>query len=120
MTARENAFIDSGTSPPVEQIEHWVDATRASEFLDIDRKFLLKLARLRKIPATPMGIGSRRQWKFKLSKLDEWMQAQSRYQDVPEHKNVPPKKAPPKVPLAESAAQPENGFGNARVKGENK
>jgi hypothetical protein len=100
---------------PIEQFEPYVDATRASGFLDIDRKFLLKLARLGRIPAYPVGIGSRRKWKFKISDLDGWMQAQRSNQTIPEYSNFSQPKRHTNVPLAASATQRDNRPGNARV-----
>jgi hypothetical protein len=59
------------------QPEHFVDATVASEFLSITRKYLLKLSRLGIVPAHPLGIGSRRQWRYRISELAQWALALS-------------------------------------------
>jgi hypothetical protein len=50
-----------------------VDAQVASAFLSITRKYLLKLSRLGLVPAHPLGIGSRKQWRYLLSELRGWM-----------------------------------------------
>lgn len=54
-----------------------MDATVASEFLAVSRKYLLKLSRLGIIPGHPLGIGSRRQWRYRISELAEWALAQN-------------------------------------------
>jgi hypothetical protein len=59
------------------QPEHFVDATVASEFLSITRKYLLKLSRLGIVPAHPLGIGSRKQWRYRISELEKWGLSQS-------------------------------------------
>jgi hypothetical protein len=53
--------------------EHFVDASTAAEFLAISRKYLLKLSRLGLVPAYPLGIGSRKQWRYLVSELRDWM-----------------------------------------------
>jgi hypothetical protein len=57
--------------------EHFVDASTAAGFLSIDRRYLLKLSRLGLLPAHPLGIGSRRQWRYRISELAEWALAQN-------------------------------------------
>jgi hypothetical protein len=54
------------------QTEYFVDATVASRFLSITRKYLLKLSRLGLIPAHPFGVGSRKQWRYRISELEKW------------------------------------------------
>lgn len=54
-------------------LEPFVDADTAAAFLCIERAFLLKLARTAKIPAHPLGFGSRRVWLFRLSELETFM-----------------------------------------------
>jgi Helix-turn-helix domain len=56
--------------------EHFVHADDAAAFLSISRKYLLKLSRLHIVPAHPIGIGSRRQWRYRISELAEWALAQ--------------------------------------------
>lgn len=66
----------SVTSVSLPTFESYVDATRAAEFLSMTRKTLLELARKKQIPAYPIGRGSRRTWKFRISELDHWLQAE--------------------------------------------
>ena len=54
-----------------------MDATVASRFLSITRKYLLKLSRLGVVPAHPFGIGSRKQWRYRISELAKWGLSQS-------------------------------------------
>ena len=50
-------------------IEPFVDAERAAEFLLITRRHLLELARAGDIPAYPIGCGTRKTWRFRLSEI---------------------------------------------------
>lgn len=59
------------------QEEHFVDAAIAAAFLSITRKYLLKLSRLGIVPAHPLGIGSRKQWRYRISELAKWGLSQS-------------------------------------------
>jgi hypothetical protein len=51
------------------EIEPFVDANRASEFLNLRPRRVLELARNGLIPAYPVGSGARRVWRFRLSEL---------------------------------------------------
>lgn len=51
------------------EIESFVDADRAAEFLVITRRRLLELARAGAIPAHPLGSGRRKTWRFRLSEI---------------------------------------------------
>jgi excisionase family DNA binding protein len=51
------------------EIEPFVDATKAAEFLVITRRHLLEMAREGEIPAHAIGHGKRKQWRFRLSEL---------------------------------------------------
>jgi len=51
------------------QIEPFVDATKAAEFLNLRPRRLLELARRGLIPAYPIGNGQRRVWRFRLSEI---------------------------------------------------
>ena len=73
------------------QEERFVDATTAAEFLSITRKYLLKLSRLGIIPAHPIGVGSRKQWRYLISELAEWVLSQSATQ--PDNKDGSPRAA---------------------------
>jgi len=56
--------------------EPYVDAHRAASFLAMPRRTLLDLARRGKLPGHPVGAGQRRMWKFRISELESWMQAE--------------------------------------------
>jgi hypothetical protein len=51
------------------EMEPFVDAARAAEFLSLRPRRVLELARLGAIPAYPLGNGKRRVWRFRLSEL---------------------------------------------------
>ena len=51
------------------EIEPFVDAKRAAEFLNLRSRYLLQLARQGSIPAYPIGNGQRRVWRFRLSEI---------------------------------------------------
>jgi excisionase family DNA binding protein len=53
--------------------EYYEDAEEGAKFLRIERRTLLRMARDGVIPAHPLGDGRRKQWRFLLSELDEWM-----------------------------------------------
>jgi helix-turn-helix protein len=55
------------------QEEYFVDADAAAAFLSLSRKHVLKLARLRRIPAYPITFGSRAVWRFRISELENWI-----------------------------------------------
>jgi hypothetical protein len=50
-------------------LEPFVDADRASEFLSLTRRRILELARSGKLPGHPLGDGARRVWRFRLSEI---------------------------------------------------
>jgi len=52
-----------------EILESFVDADEAAKFLSLSRRRVLGLARAKKLPAHPIGDGSRRVWRFRLSEL---------------------------------------------------
>jgi hypothetical protein len=66
---------DSSVMPAPE--EHFVDADAAARFLSLSRKHVLKLARLRRIPAYPITFGTRSVWRFRISELENWIIGQS-------------------------------------------
>ena len=68
--------LDNLTIPHGEP-ERFVDAATAAAFLSVTRKYLLKLSRLGLIPAHPFGVGSRRQWRYRISELESWGLAQN-------------------------------------------
>jgi hypothetical protein len=53
------------------EIEPFVDADRAAEFLVITRRRVLEMARAGDIPAHAIGVGKRKMWRFRLSELAE-------------------------------------------------
>jgi hypothetical protein len=73
---RHNSSSDSGaanTATQDTQEEHFVDANVAARFLSLSRKHVLKLARLRRIPAYPITFGTRSVWRFRISELENWI-----------------------------------------------
>jgi hypothetical protein len=53
------------------EIEPFVDANKAAEFLVITRRRVLEMARVGEIPAHAIGEGKRKMWRFRLSELAE-------------------------------------------------
>ena len=53
------------------EIEPFVDASTAAEFLVITRRRVLEMARAGEIPAHAVGEGKRKMWRFRLSELAE-------------------------------------------------
>jgi len=51
------------------EIEPFVDAETAAEFLNLRRRRVQELARKGLIPAHPIGNGCRRVWRFRLSEV---------------------------------------------------
>ena len=49
--------------------EPFVDGDEAAKFLSLPRRRVLDLARAGKLPAHPIGDGSRRVWRFRLSEI---------------------------------------------------
>ena len=54
--------------------ERFVNSAVAANFLSIQRRQLLHLARESKLPAYPIGDGQRRLWRFRLSDLAKAME----------------------------------------------
>jgi hypothetical protein len=52
-----------------ETLEGFVDADEAGNFLSLNRRRILELARSGKLPGHPIGDGARRIWRFRLSEL---------------------------------------------------
>ena len=52
-----------------EALERFVDADEAGKFLSLNRRRILELARAGKLPGHPIGVGTRRVWRFRLSEL---------------------------------------------------
>ena len=53
------------------EIEPFVDANKAAEFLVITRRRVLEMARAGNIPAHAIGESKRKMWRFRLSELAE-------------------------------------------------
>jgi len=51
------------------EVEPFVDAQKAADFLNLRPRRLLELARAGSIPAYPIGDGHRRVWRFRLSEI---------------------------------------------------
>ncbi len=49
--------------------ESFVDATRVAEHLGIKTRRVLEMARIGQLPAYPLGTGSRKTWRFRLSEV---------------------------------------------------
>jgi hypothetical protein len=49
--------------------EKFVDGERAAEFLSLPRRRVLELARRKVLPGWPLGCGTRKIWRFRLSEL---------------------------------------------------
>jgi predicted DNA-binding transcriptional regulator AlpA len=56
-------------------IERFIDAGKAAEFVQLNRKTLLRFAREGSIPAHPLTGNKRRKWRFLISELDAWARA---------------------------------------------
>lgn len=80
--SRTEALIDTakrlpakaGTDPVMEgkgspELEPFVDARAAGQFLGLRPRRVLELARQSEIPGHPLGRGERRVWRFRLSEL---------------------------------------------------
>jgi len=66
------------------QPEPFVDAEQAGNFLQLQRRHVLQLARQGKIPAYPIGDGVRKVWRFRLSELATAMLHSRQRSHVPE------------------------------------
>ena len=58
----------------MESPEPYVDPDQAAEFLKTSRLKVIRMARSGFLPAHSLGNGKRRQWRFKFSELDKYMQ----------------------------------------------
>jgi hypothetical protein len=59
------------------EIEPFVDANAASQFLNLRPRRVLELARRGVLPAYPVGDGVRRVWRFRLSELASAIRSRS-------------------------------------------
>jgi hypothetical protein len=69
-----------------ENLEPFVDANRAGEFLQLERRRVLQLARAGKLPAYPIGDGVRKVWRFRLSELATAMLHSGQRSHLPEER----------------------------------
>jgi hypothetical protein len=66
------------------QPERFVDAEVAGNFLQLQPRRILQLARQGKLPACPIGDGIRKVWRFRLSELTTAMLHSRQRSHVPE------------------------------------
>ena len=52
-----------------ETLERFVDADEAGKFLSLNRRRILELPRAGRLPGHPIGVGTRRVWRFRLREL---------------------------------------------------
>lgn len=57
-----------------EPLEPYVSPDEAAAFVRTNRLKIIRMARSGVIPAHPLTTGKRKQWRFKLSELDKYMQ----------------------------------------------
>src|SRR5581483_3000202 len=58
-------------------LELFVDARTAGKFLSLHPATVQRLARQGALPAHPVNGGARRQWRFLLSELQDWLRART-------------------------------------------
>ncbi len=63
--------------------EPYVDPDQAAAFLNTNRLKVIRMARSGSLPAHSLGGGKRRQWRFKRSELDKYMQERLNSPDPP-------------------------------------
>lgn len=54
--------------------EPFVSAVEASKFVQLHPVTVQRLAREGQIPGHPVGNGTRKRWRFRLSELGQWLQ----------------------------------------------
>jgi len=57
--------------------EPYVDAEHAASFLAMSRKTLLAKSRRGQLPGHPIGQGTRKIWRFRLSELSRWLEQET-------------------------------------------
>jgi excisionase family DNA binding protein len=55
--------------------DHLLDAQEAAQILRMDRRTLVRWARIGYVPAHPLGEGKRKLWRFREHELLEWVEA---------------------------------------------
>jgi excisionase family DNA binding protein len=72
-----NTVSSSNTFSPQQPFEYFVDADEAAQFLKLERRTVLRFAREGRIPAHPLDPDAeRKDWRFLLSELHEWLSGQ--------------------------------------------
>jgi excisionase family DNA binding protein len=82
------------TKPAREEVREVMDIRMASDYLGISPDTLYKYASDGFVPAFKLG----NRWRFKRSRLDEWMDLQSTQGALPRRPEPPPAAAQPKKP----------------------
>jgi len=62
-------------SDPMAETHYLLDAHEAAQILRMDRRTLVRWARLGQVPAHPMGEGKRKLWRFVEHELLQWVEA---------------------------------------------
>ena len=76
LKAPDNAPLSRELRPiAIHGRESFIDAQKAAEFVQLNRKTLVRLAREGSIPAHPLTGKKRRKWRFLISELDAWARA---------------------------------------------
>jgi excisionase family DNA binding protein len=57
------------------QTRYLLDAHEAAQILRMDKRTLVRWARLGQVPAHPMGEGKRKLWRFMEHELLQWVEA---------------------------------------------
>ena len=78
------------TTPARDEVREVMDIRMASDYLGISPDTLYKYASEGFVPAFKLG----NRWRFKRSRLDEWMDRRSGLEDAPEPKLVRSQKKP--------------------------
>ena len=61
------------------QTHYLLDAHEAAQILRMDKRTLVRWARLGQVPAHPMGEGKRKLWRFLENELLDWVEAQGKH-----------------------------------------
>jgi len=76
-TSALRPFGHSARAAAESNLELFVDARTAGKFLSLHPATVQRLARQGALPAHPVNGGARKQWRFLLSELQEWLQART-------------------------------------------
>ena len=97
------------TKPAREEVREVMDIRMASDYLGISPDTLYKYASDGFVPAFKLG----NRWRFKRSRLDEWMDLQSSQGAQPRKPELAPEVAQPKKPQSVATRQ-KRAVGGAR------